>query len=48
MNNNYTPLSFQKGCKCLSVEGKVGVFVPEMSEPDFYVLVDSNGWRGTV
>lgn len=24
---------------------KIGVFVPEMSEPDFYALSDGNGWR---
>lgn len=49
VDNNYSQLEFHGGRKCLSGYGKsliskwkIGVFVPEMSEPDFYVLSDGN------
>lgn len=55
VDNNYTQLEFHEGPKCLSGYGKllismwkIGVFVPEMSEPGFYVLIDGNGGRVTI
>lgn len=54
MDDNYSQLELHEGRECLSGYGKllisvwkIGVFVPEMSELEFYVLVDGNGWRVT-